>query len=356
MKNKNIVLTFCLAFLPMLLVAQNQDSIIGRPYKSFDLTAFCSYTTFHPSQYLTDNNWDILCAFVQPGTPAKLDSLGIQYNKSQLRLLEVGDLLTRDNNVYTTKMHIFGKSETQVIRRESKEFADSIFPVIEPRIKELISAFDNAGYSNQAYSLVFSYLLDNYIWVDEFLSSPHSCEDHGTWSGAYWAMFESRNHDKIGTNGYGPVKQNWTNNLGYWMSMSKILAFAGEVSANGGKRIENQEIIDAVSDWGLTDKDGNILIPVLYRNNNDNIDLLCRSITVDLSNAVKDHCISWSTAHNIASLKLAQIIFYHEVLWDLLDILESKGIITMPAILKGEEVGKEHFGDICFIVIDSLEK
>ena len=59
MKNKNIVLTFCLAFLPMLLVAQNQDSIIGRPYKSFDLTAFCSYTTFHPSQYLTDNNWDI---------------------------------------------------------------------------------------------------------------------------------------------------------------------------------------------------------------------------------------------------------------------------------------------------------
>ena len=37
----------------------------------------------------------------------------------------------------------------------------------------------------------------------------------------------------------------------------------------------------------------------------------------------------------------------------MLDILESKGIISMPAILKGEEVGKEHFGDICFIVLDS---
>ncbi len=46
-------------------------------------------------------------------------------------------------------------------------------------------------------------------------------------------------------------------------------------------------------------------------------------------------------------------MFYHEVMWDLLDILESKGIISMPAILKGEEVGKEHFGDICFIVLDS---
>lgn len=166
-------------------------------------------------------------------------------------------------------------------------------------------------------------------------------------------MFESRNHDKIGTNGYGSVKQNWTDNLGYWMSMSNIMAFAREVSDNGGKRIENQEVIDAVSGWGLTDKNGNILIPMMHRNNNDSIDLLCRAITTDLSNAVKNHCVSWNKTHNIASQQLGQIIFYHEVMWDLLDILESKGIISMPAILKGEEVGKEHFGDICFIVLDS---
>lgn len=56
-------------------------------------------------------------------------------------------------------------------------------------------------------------------------------------------MFESRNHDKIGTNGYGPVKQNWTDNLGYWMSMPKIMTFAREVAANGGKRIEKQEVL-----------------------------------------------------------------------------------------------------------------
>ena len=216
-----------------------------------------------------------------------------------------------------------------------------------------MGAFDEARYSQQTYSLIFSYLLDNYIWEDEFLSSPRSCENHGTWSGAYWAMFESRNHDKIGTNGYGPVKQNWTDNLGYWMSMPKIMTFAREVAANSGKRIEKQEVIDAVAGWGLTDDNSNILIPVIYRNNNDKIDLLCQDITTDLSHAVKKHCISWGKAHNIASQQLSQVIFYHEVMWDLLDILESKGIISTPAILKGEEVGKEHFGDICFIVLDS---
>ena len=350
---KKLLIILCMTLLPIQFVAQTQDSIIGRPLKSFDLTAFCSYSSFHPSQYLTDNNWDILCAFVHPGTTAKLDSLGISYNKSQLRLLEVGDLLTSNNNVYSTKMHIFDKNETREIRSQSKEFADSIFPTIEPEIRRLVEAFNQSGYSNQVYSLIFSYLLDNYIWGDEFLTSPRSCEDHGTWSGAYWAMYENRNHVKIGTNGFGPLKQNWTNSLGYWMSTSKMLALAREVLANGGNTIDNQELINSIAEWGLTDEKGNILIPVLHRNNNDHIDSLCRAITTNLSNSVKAHCVSWSKAHNIASQQLGQVIFYHEVMWDLLDILESKKIISMPAILKGEEVGKEHFGDICFIVLDS---
>lgn len=356
MANRKLFLSLCLALLPTLLSAQNQDSIIGRPYTSFDLSAFCSYNNFHPSEYLTDNNWDILCAFVQPGAVAKLDSLGIKYNKSQLRLLEVGDLLTCEDNVYTTKMHIFGKNETQIIRRESKEFADSIFPIIEPKIKELISAFDKAGYSKQTYSLVFSYLLDGYIWGDEYLTPPLSCENHGTWSGAYWAMFESRKHDKIGTNGYGPLMQNWTDNLGYWLSSKKMIAFAKEVMQKQGNRIDNKDVIQSIAGWGLTDNNGNILIPVISRNNNDSIDQRCKAIATVISDAVKDHCVSWSKAHNIASQQLGQIIFYHEVMWDLLDILESKGIVSMPEILKGKEVGKEHFGEICFIVIDSAKE
>lgn len=346
-------LVLFLLYLPIHIMAQPQDSIIGRPLKSFDLTAFCSYKSFHPSEYLTDNNWDILCAFVQPGTTARLDSLGIPYNNSQLRLLEVGDLLSSKKNIYSTKMHIFGKNETCEIRSQSKAFADSIFPTLEPEIKRLIDAFCQAGYSKQVYSLVFSYLLDDYIWDDAFLLSHNICEDHGTWSGAYWAMYDSRQHDKIGTNGFGPLKQNWSSALGYWIRDSKMLAFAREVSANGGKPIQNQELINSIAGWGLADKRGNILVPVMHRNSNDTIDSLCRAVTTNLSNAVKSRCVSWTKAHNIASQQVGQVIFYHEVMWDLLDILESKGIVSMPAILKGEKVGKEHFGDICYIVIDS---
>lgn len=109
MNNRIITTVFC-SILAIAAIAQvdtpdnakakNVDEFVGRSYKLFDTVAFCSYSSFHPSQYLTDNNWDILCAFVQPGTVAKLDSLGIPYSKSQIRLLEVGDLLSSDNGVY----------------------------------------------------------------------------------------------------------------------------------------------------------------------------------------------------------------------------------------------------------------
>lgn len=178
---KKLLLFWSLVVIPLLSFSQEQGSIIGRPYKYFDTSAFCSYSDFHPSEYLTDNNWDILCAFVQPGNVNKLDSLGIPHNNSQLRLLEVGDLLSCNNGVYSTTMKIFDKSETDAIRNQSKQFADSIFPLIEPDIKEIISEFSKAGYSRQTYSLVFSYLLDSYIWDDQRLASPVSCENHGTW-------------------------------------------------------------------------------------------------------------------------------------------------------------------------------
>ena len=103
---------------------------------------------------------------------------------------------------------------------------------------------------------------------------------------------------------------------------------------------------------GLADENGNVLIPVMHLNSNDNIDLLCKSITNKLNNAIKNYCNTWYSTHNISSERLGQIIFYHEVMWDLLEIFESKGLFSMPPILKGEEVGKQHFGDICFIVID----
>lgn len=327
------------------------DSIIGRPYEQFDVTAYCSYSSFHPNHYLTDNNWDIICAFITPGSTSRLDSLGIAYSKSQLRLLEVGDLLQNNGKTYSTKIQIFDKRQTNAIRLESRQFADSIFHIIKPDIKEFIHLLGQNGYTSHVYSIVFSYLLDGYIWSDGMLTPPNKLSNHGTWNGAYWAMYEKRPHDKIGTNGYGPVKVNWTDELGYWPG-DKLLFKLAMAIMEGDTFITDENLKESLAQWGLTDKNGKITVPVLHPNNGDALDCLVNRITETISNAVKSHCIQFSGKYNIASRGEAEIIFYHEVMWDLLSILEANKIIEKPKILKGDEVGKIHFGDIVFISID----
>lgn len=39
------------------------------------------------------------------------------------------------------------------------------------------------------------------------------------------------------------------------------------------------------------------------------------------------------------------------MMYDLLALLESRGIVKKPAILLGEETGTIHFGDIVFIML-----
>lgn len=115
-------------------------------------------------------------------------------------------------------------------------------------------------------------------------------------------------------------------------------------------------MVESIAGWGLTDGEGNITIPVIHQNSGNDVDKLCNSISTEVSDAVKRHCAAMPQLSKVSSDKVREIIFYHEAMWDLLDILEAKQIVTMPAILKGEEVGKQHFGDITFIVIDDKEQ
>lgn len=349
---KRGILLHILAFIALISAnAQNTASLVGRPYNAFDVTAFCSYDSFHPNDYLTDNNWDILCAFVEPGDKARLDTLGITATRSQLRLLEVGGLLKSENGIYSTIMPIFGREETHTIRNESKAFADSIFVAIRPKLQKLVKEFDRKGYASQSYSLLFSYLLDGYIWDEKRIIPPTEMTKHGTWSGAYWAMYEHRQQVKTGTNGFGPVFVNWTDSLRCTPGTTALVSFAKDVINNNGEKVTDTTVIEKMAPWGLVDVNGKILVPVIHRNNGDSLDVLCAEISTAISDSVKQYCIRWAQSHNITDKDLADVIFYHEMMWDLLNLCETEGIIKKPAILNGEEAGKQHFSDITFIVI-----
>lgn len=330
--------------------ATTSDPITARPLKDFSTTAFCTFTSLHPSQYIVDNNWDILLSFRRAAPISTLDSLGIPYNKSQLRLLMAGDLLSFADGTFKAKMPIFDKAQTDEIRNLSKVFADSLFHVIEPEIKELITAFKAKGYSAQTYSLIFSHLLDGCIWAEDKLPTHEKMTNHGTWSGVYWAMYDKRPEDRNGTNGYGPLKVNWTDELGYWPGDKMLLAFARCIMDHN-LPVKDCELKTKLRQWNLVDSNGQPTIPILKRGSQDEIDVLCNNITARISRAVRDYSPTVASTYNLPTREEASVIFYHEVMWDLLALLESGGLVEKPAILKGEEAGAEHFSDIAFIVL-----
>ena len=73
-----------------MIVAQNTI----KPLLEWDVTAFCSYNSYHPNNYLyADNNWEILCALRTEHLLSELQSMGVNYSQSQIMLLHVGGFL-----------------------------------------------------------------------------------------------------------------------------------------------------------------------------------------------------------------------------------------------------------------------
>ncbi len=355
MNNKKLLfLAFLFAFISVQAQRTEPNEPTNRPMKEYDTSAFCSYSSFHPSQYILDNNWDILCFFRTPATLHKLRSAGINTNKSQLRLLQVGGLLEareeNDSVVYQTMMPIFSKKQTDEIRRTSRAMADSLLSVNRKKFKSLIKLFENKSWKNQTYSLIFSALLDKYIWDETRLVMPKNMTNHGTWSGVYWAMYQKRPEMKCGTNSYGPISCNWSDSLGYWINDRNMIQAANDIKSSQKPLITNKELAGYLSEWGICSADGHITVPVIYRGSGDDVDVLCNQISDILCSAVKAEADDFMKKYDIANKDEAEVILYHEVMYDLLAMLEEQGFIKKPTILQGEATGKIHFGDIVFIL------
>ena len=109
----------------------------------------------------------------------------------------------------------------------------------------------------------------------------------GISSGVYYAMYDKRPGMKCGTNGYGPIKLNWSDSLCYWVSTKKMLQVANEINSTRKPVITDRELAQWFSPWGICDAEGQITVPVIYKGSGDEMDRLCCLISDKLSAAVK---------------------------------------------------------------------
>lgn len=334
-----------------ILPSQATDThVLRRPSSEFAKTAFCAYGQFHPSQYIIDNNWDILCAFRQQGEVSRLDTLGIPHNESQLMLLQAGGLLECSRGKAHTLMPILDEEQTRKLRQRSAQFADSIYIHIKPEIRHFAELLTNAGYGAQTYSLVFSFLLDGAVWDKGKLPMPAEIERAADWSGVYWALYSKRPEPTIGTNGYGPLMMNWSANMKCRPNHDTMLAVGKELYSHPDTLILSKDLASKASAYGICDTSGKFTIPVLHADEDNEINRLTDTLSTQISDAVKAQSDEIKTLFNLADDKEAAVIYYHEIMWDILALLERDGIVCKPAILQGDDTDISHLGQVMFAV------
>ncbi len=329
---KKLIAIFAL-LLPAFLSGQHRD------FSEWEATAFCSYTEYHPFRYIrADNNWEIIQALSVPRTKEQLDSLGIAATTSQLMLLHIEGLLERDElGRWRSLMPVLDSLQTVAAREFSRALAEEIYPYIENECRNIVETLAERGQADNSFAVIFAYVLDGRIW-DSF----GSFEDNGssaTWDGCCWALYDSRPL-QCGTNSFNGFSVCWTDDEPdfLWEELnpdSFIVPFVEDYEKHG--RLTDTVILSRAMAVGLAGGDGSLHVPVL-----DPDDKNCPvNIAADkIIDAVSDRFRLTAAVDRFRDKfgipygrgNLACTMLYHEVMWDLTDMLLTRGIVSLPKL------------------------
>lgn len=341
-------ISFTVSCLLMSMFVFGQSSHI-RPYKDWETIAYCSYDSYHPSQYAKiDSNWELLYTLRTPMGIKDLKATGVPFTYSQIILLHIGGLIDSKNNILHTVIPIFNEEQTQSIRTLSRSVAEFAYEDTEIEWVAFVKELKKRKLEKNAYSLVFSYVLDGKIWGQQ-LPAHDSIAVNATWSGAFWALYDKRPNSSCGTNSFNAFHQTWSDSLAYWLDTKTIVRFIDEYEQNN--KIGSKDLLDKSIEWGLTDKNGNVIIPIIKEDSNDLLVEISNKIMAELASCVCRYSSSFMKEYQLSSEDLAKVILYHEVMWDMMDILVNQKIIMEPDILKGScHTQRKDFGQIVYIV------
>lgn len=318
-----------------------------RPYQEWEATQFVALNGHQPSDYVApDNNWEILYCLRTPHTLAELRAMGVECTDSQLMLLEVGGLIAEQEGKWKTTIPILDREQTRSLRSFADEVAESVYTANEADFVNLAGTIREAGFGNNVFSLLFSYLLDGRMWTKLVLFEQ--IENHSTWSGCYWILYEPRDGMKCGTNSYGDQDLILTYTDSRIARGSATMdRYAAEIARYG--KVTDNGLITELQPYGMTDSLGNVPIPVIG-NMPDAFHGITQKLVDTITAELKANCGDLATRYGIEDEKTAMVVLYHEVMWSLTDRLIRDGIVSVPPILTDGKAYENRLCDVLFFV------
>lgn len=322
-----------------------------RPYNQWEATQFVAVNGHQPEDYvMLDNNWEILYNLRTAHTQAELREMGVECSDSQLLLLEVGGLISKTQEKWKTTIPILDKEQTHSLRSSSKEIAESIYAKTKADFRSLTQTIREMGFKNNALSLVFSYLLDGRMWTKLVLFED--INNNTSWSGCYWVLYEPRNDLACGTNGFGEQDLILTYIDSDIAPGNSMMDRCADEIAKFGK-ITDTQLISRLKLYGLVDNHGNVLFPIIKKQQ-DSFHRINEKLVNSISAELKNNCGSLTTRYGIDNEKVAMVMLYHEVMWNLVDNLIQDKIISIPAIFKDKKANKNRLNEVLFFIEGGL--
>jgi len=119
--------------------------------------------------------------------------------------------------------------------------------------------------------------------------------------------------------------------------------------------VPNKEVVDEFSSLNFFDKNLRLTIPVINEKGNNSLCLLSNNIIDKLFPAfmAKADIEALKTSYKFNDNSETAVIFYHEVMFDLMDLLLENQVIQMPVAFQSSKATLKDAADLCFIVVSN---
>jgi len=169
-------------------------------------------------------------------------------------------------------------------------------------------------------------------------------------------MIEPKREFSCGTNslssGDFSISVNWSDNSKISVLSYKMLReFLDDYKLNG--RVTKPEIFKAFEKNDLFSKTGVLQIPVIKADSSNVIYMQSKSIALKVVDYLENRIDYSLILPDYSGLTKGQkiTILYHEIMWDILDLMEEKGQIKKPIAFSDPEAAtSEDLKDLIFIV------
>ncbi len=314
-----------------------------------------------------DTNGEILFACRRASSRQAIRDAGVAFSESQIQLLEIMGLLGERDGLLTTTFPILEPADTSRLRSVTTKASEAIVVQVAPLVAELKRALDSDSKSDHAFAVIFSYVLDGLVWqqLNPMVPPPATrASEPGNpfWSGQLWAISPKR-RDSVGTaTDYAAGQMLYV----VWSPHAKAaLAPIYQPGADphvlleqiaAGNRVTDAVTRAAYSSVGILDSTGRPLVPIIVRRPNDPVQQASQRLADAVARGTMAHLDFEQVAHDchLRDRHTAMIVAYHELMWDLLDRLQRRGMVVRPEVLtKAATSRRRSCADIAFIVRDA---